>query len=54
VQIVQLAERLLAQTFEGVTENPKHPVYASAADMLANYSRGRQPRSPHSHPRRKK
>ncbi len=29
MQIVQLAERLLAQTFEGVTENPKHPVYAA-------------------------
>jgi len=38
------AERLLAQTFEGVTENPKHPVYAA----------GPPPRSLHSHRRRKK
>jgi hypothetical protein len=44
----------LAQSFEAVREDAKHPVYDSAADMLANYSRGPLPKPLHSHPRRKK
>ncbi|HTE35737.1 MAG TPA: DUF6283 family protein [Reyranella sp.] len=41
VQIVQLAERLLAQSFDGVHEQKRHPVYASAKAMQASHDKPR-------------